>query len=501
MRNVLITNLYLQKYTGSELHVIDIANEFKKKGYEVTIAVFSKSYPLLAECNAINVVELTDKCLDETKYDILFIQHYPTLDYLKTHYHIKYKYLIISKLSSFNGFETLPDEYKQADLISVVSQECKDTINHLTDNIFIFKNSVSNKFFESKKKENYTLKNIAIISNHVPEEIYELTNLMQDYNIQFIGAGNTPTLVTPNLLSSFDLVITIGRTVQQCFAASIPVYVYDHFGGPGYITQENIKKAQDYNFSGRGFQHKNPQDILNDIIENYNGNLNNLQFLHDYAKNHFNLSKTFENMLTFATKKTKETFNNLACYVEPECTRIKTYTEMMPFTPYIHNDYLNESQIYYLSEDNTLNENNSITWKVTNGYKIEININLTSHSFFRFDPAKKPCKCKLLEIIIDGKEIDLSNIKNNSICSNGHYDLFISSDSNYYIDSEIKKEIQIKYIVLPLTNEDTEYIYMEQQHKYMEQQHKFDELSSKYDEIYRKTHPLQTLYKQIKAHH
>lgn len=32
MRNVLITNLYLQKYTGSELHVIDIANEFKKKG-------------------------------------------------------------------------------------------------------------------------------------------------------------------------------------------------------------------------------------------------------------------------------------------------------------------------------------------------------------------------------------------------------------------------------------------------------------------------------------
>lgn len=100
----------------------------------------------------------------------------------------------------------------------------------------------------------------------------------------------------------------------------------------------------------------------------------------------------------------------------------------------------------------------------------------------------------MLEIIIDGKKIDLSNIKNNSICSNGHYDLFISSDSNYYIDSEIKKEIQIKYIVLPLTNEDTEYIYMEQQHK-------FDELSSKYDEIYRKTHPLQTLYKQIKAHH
>lgn len=183
----------------------------------------------------------------------MFIQHYPTLDYLKTHYHIQYKHLIISKLSSFNGFETLPNEYKTADLISVVSQECKESISNLTDNIYVFKNSVSDNFFSLPKRNTYTLKNIAIISNHVPEELYALKEQLNEYNVQIIGAGNTPTLITPTILSNYDLVITIGRTVQQCFAAKVPVYVYDHFGGPGYITKENIQKAQDFNFSGRGF--------------------------------------------------------------------------------------------------------------------------------------------------------------------------------------------------------------------------------------------------------
>lgn len=292
MKTVLITNLYLQKYTGSELHVIDIANEFKKNNYDVTIAVFSKSYPLLAECEDFKVVELSDKSLDNTKFDILFIQHYPTLDYLKTHYHIQYKHLIISKLSSFNGFETLPDEYKTADLISVVSQECKKSISNLTDNIYVFKNSVSDNFFSLPKRNTYTLKNIAIISNHVPDELYALKEQLNEYTVQIIGAGNTPTLVTPAILSNYDLVITIGRTVQQCFATRIPVYVYDHFGGPGYITKENIQKAQDFNFSGRGFNKKQTQEIFQDIINNYENNLSNLSYLNEYAQENFSLTKS-----------------------------------------------------------------------------------------------------------------------------------------------------------------------------------------------------------------
>lgn len=43
-KKVLITNLYFQKFTGSELHVLEFAHLFKEKGYDVVIAVYKKSY-------------------------------------------------------------------------------------------------------------------------------------------------------------------------------------------------------------------------------------------------------------------------------------------------------------------------------------------------------------------------------------------------------------------------------------------------------------------------
>ena len=57
-KKVLITNLYFQKFTGSELHVLEFAHLFKEKGYDVVIAVYKKSYPLLQELEeGITVIE------------------------------------------------------------------------------------------------------------------------------------------------------------------------------------------------------------------------------------------------------------------------------------------------------------------------------------------------------------------------------------------------------------------------------------------------------------
>lgn len=493
MKTVLITNLYLQKYTGSELHVVDMANEFKKHGYKVTIAVFSKSYPLLSLCDDFTVVELSDPCLDNTQFDILFIQHYPTFDYLKTHYHIQYKYLIVSKLSSFNGFETLPSFYQEANLISVVSKECQESIMDYVDDAFLFKNSVSDTFFAQPKRNTYTLKKIAVISNHVPNELYELSHLLKEnYDVQFIGAASVPTLVTPEILTQFDLVITIGRTVQQCFACHIPVYVYDHFGGPGYITKENIQKAQDFNFSGRGFDQKNPQDLFNDIIHGYNTNIEQLTYLKEYAQENFSLTQTFNAMLEKATEKEVKDYIEFTSYQEPENTRLKTYSEMMAFTPYIHSDYVNESKIYYPDENNALNESNTYAWKITNGYVIHQRIHITSPSFIRFDPASQPCKCKLLEIIIDGKKVSKDRLCSNRILANENYDYFISHDSNYMIDVNVEKDIQIQYIVYPLTFEDMEYITKEKNKE-------INALEFKYEQLYDKTHPVSKMNKKIKA--
>ena len=158
----------------------------------------------------------------------------------------------------------------------------------------------------------------------------------------------------------------------------------------------------------------------------------------------------------------------------------------MPFTPYIHADYLNESQFYYTDETNELNEQNSYSWPITNGYTIERHFNVSSNEYFRFDPAKKPCKCKLVEIIIDGNKINLANVSSNSIHKDSSFDYFLTSDSNYTIYSKITNNVSIKYIVQPLTYIDIEIIDTEK--------------AKEIKELTKKLHPIQSIGKKIKAH-
>ncbi|MEW6856332.1 hypothetical protein ABG752_11000 [Streptococcus iniae] len=73
------------------------------------------------------------------------------------------------------------------------------------------------------------------------------------------------------MIAGYDCVIGIGKNVQYCLAMGKPIYVYDHFKGPGYLTAENIEQAAFNNFSGRGFEkcRKTSQEIVSDLLAGY----------------------------------------------------------------------------------------------------------------------------------------------------------------------------------------------------------------------------------------
>ncbi len=50
-----------------------------------------------------------------------------------------------------------------------------------------------------------------------------------------------------------------------------PIYIYDHFKGPGYLTETNFEAAALNNFSGRGFeeQEKTAEELVDDLLEHY----------------------------------------------------------------------------------------------------------------------------------------------------------------------------------------------------------------------------------------
>lgn len=84
------------------------------------------------------------------------------------------------------------------------------------------------------------------------------------------GQGQTNyRLLTAELITEFDVVITIGKTVQYALVAGVPVFVYDHFGGFGYLDQANLAAAADRNFSGRGGERLAARTIAERVLTGY----------------------------------------------------------------------------------------------------------------------------------------------------------------------------------------------------------------------------------------
>ena len=140
---------------------------------------------------------------------------------------------------------------------------------------------------------------IGVISNHPPQEISEFSKLAFGNGrlVEFVGQKANHVYVDPDIINKYDLIISIGKTVQYCFSLKVPIYCYDHFGGPGFITPDNIQFEEFYNFSGRGTDRKlSGQEIFNDISSNFSDAMKHLEFLYEYSKENFILENNINNL-------------------------------------------------------------------------------------------------------------------------------------------------------------------------------------------------------------
>lgn len=111
-----------------------------------------------------------------------------------------------------------------------------------------------------------------VVSNHPPIEVVDAMRMLEDSGCQvvFFGEnGDEYRLVTPEVISEYDLVVTIGKTVQYCLVSGTPVYIYDHFGGPGYLDTDNYEDAAYSHFSGRDSVSRSASELFDDIISRY----------------------------------------------------------------------------------------------------------------------------------------------------------------------------------------------------------------------------------------
>ena len=109
--------------------------------------------------------------------------------------------------------------------------------------------------------------------------------------------GGVSARVDSRTLSGYDAVVTIGKTVQYAVRGALPVYCYDHFGGPGWLTEENFGAARWRNFSGRGFEKKSGPMIASEILEGFDKARRDAQHLAVRYGEQFSLERRMQEIL------------------------------------------------------------------------------------------------------------------------------------------------------------------------------------------------------------
>lgn len=371
--------------------------------------------------------ETIDRLL--THYEVLFAQHHLVSEYLWLFGNTSFGKIIVSILGipSVTSHERLPFFANSADLIVFVSEESKAACQaNIDPNIptTIFPNYFTESFLEQKPIEKNKLSKIAVISNHAPKEVRNLKSSLAKDNVQvdFFGYKDKSVEITDGFIKQYDLVISIGRTAQCCFAAKIPYYCYDHFGGPGYITLENVEKHAYSNFSGRSEpSKKSDADLRLDILNGYDQAVENLDKLQGFALQNFSLSSNFARLMMQIDE--IEAFNK-ARTTTSESVRQDIFRACRKYQlEYLR--CLGTCQLFYSSEDQprAICEENSIKLKYRYNTQITIDTNKLckkNESIVRIDPDEKSCICKieakgatpisgLFEKNADGRDIFLSN--------------------------------------------------------------------------------------------
>ena len=438
-KRVLMTNLYFQRFTGSELHTLEFAHLFKEKGYDVVIAVYRKAYPLLQELEeGITVIECQRESLKETDFDIIFVQHFPVFDYLVSRTQITYKRMIVSKLSVSQAVESLPVCLDEAAFVLCISQECADLARlQVSDEVKIrvFPNCVEEEYFENSQEYGgykRILDKIAVISNHIPPELIEVKEKLSGYyQMDFIGLGYKTVQVNSEFLMQYDLIITIGRTVTRCLAMGVPVYVYDYLGGPGYLTKENFSLAERNNFSGRGFEKKSADEIVEEITQGYQIAEEQVSIWQEIARANYQYREKFDAMYE-ELMSTPELSQSRTYYGGMESDRIGFYSNLVP-SVLIYSRECQDSKCYY-DVGHGFTEEDSETWPSMSGYRIQKSWLLENPKVIRFDPCSVACYCEIYSVKINGRSIEIGMEAVNAVYTEKGRSLFLTEDPQYMMD-------------------------------------------------------------------
>lgn len=316
---VVIGQLQFRDFGGSEIIALELAELFAERGHDVVIATRVMGDPIMQQVagNPRISVRLWDEPdwnteLADRDVALLWVQHHvvpPALllrmaEFPTVFSHMSADPLEVPLAAQFER------EFADISLFNspatLVKHQAAGWLNGPTyDRARVFPNPAPAAFFDIETPPPADLGRLLVVTNHIPDDLLDaLERLPSDIEIRQVGAqvrrGSQPVRLKPADLAEVDAVVTIGKTVQYALAAGRPVYCYDYFGGPGWLTPQNFEHSRFRNFSGRGTGHKAPSMIAEELVHGYSKARDSVPYFRRMASDEFHLSACIDDILLAA---------------------------------------------------------------------------------------------------------------------------------------------------------------------------------------------------------
>jgi hypothetical protein len=257
---VLLTNHHLQYRAGSELYCLELATTLQRGGHEVAVFTFApgsiseeltrRGVPVFSTGDAARI-EAFDP-------EILHVHHSPCLYFLGA---LRLRAAVVfSSLGVVPALEAAPIRWEGVAQGLGVSEEVVEVLRQTRFGeavpLSVFRNWFDDGGLSPLPPEKPgEARRIAVVTNHLDATLArDLDALRASHpglSWTHLGMPTNSVKITPELLRSFDRVITLGRTALLAAALQRPCLVYDVHGCDGLLTAERLDSLAARNFSGR----------------------------------------------------------------------------------------------------------------------------------------------------------------------------------------------------------------------------------------------------------
>lgn len=269
--NILITNHHLNLFGGSETFTFTLAVALKNKGHNVEILT-AESGAVAAKLTPLGIPVHQEPSSVNFTPDIIHA-HHNTMALVARAAFPGVPMFFLSH-GVVPGLESPPSINAGIAIFAGVSEEVqlnlKDKYN--IKNPQICRNGVDLERHCPRGEINVTPEKILIISNHYSNEQLALVQGACEIlgaQLNMIGLQTQSVWETEEIINQHDVIISLGRGCLEAMACARAVFIFDHFGGDGFITDENYQEIRKHNFSGRRYRIQYSAETLAEQLREY----------------------------------------------------------------------------------------------------------------------------------------------------------------------------------------------------------------------------------------